>query len=67
MSTKQMLAAQFQESYIFPMIFLELFFPLTPDDPPSWPVTILLLLPLFLLSLLLVLLILLLIPMPMLL
>ena len=35
-----------------------------PDDPPSWPVTIQLLLPLFLLSLLLVLLILLLIPMP---
>lgn len=30
MSTKQMLAAQFQESYIFPMIFLELFVPLTP-------------------------------------
>lgn len=31
MSTKQMPAAQFQESYIFPMIFLELFFPLTPQ------------------------------------
>lgn len=30
MSTKQMPAGQFQESYIFPMIFLELFVPLTP-------------------------------------
>lgn len=30
MSTKQMQAAQFQESYIFPMIFLELFVLLTP-------------------------------------
>lgn len=30
MSTKQMPAVQFQESYIFPMIFLELFVPLTP-------------------------------------
>lgn len=30
MSTKQMTATQFQESYIFPMIFLELFVPLAP-------------------------------------
>lgn len=34
MSTKQMPAAQFQESYIFPMIFLELFFALTPRWSP---------------------------------
>lgn len=67
MSTKQMPVTQFQESYIFPMIFLELFVSSPPDDPPSWPVTLLLLLLLFLLSLLVVLLVLLLIPVPMLL
>lgn len=64
-STEQKAWAQFQESYIFPIIFLELFVALTPWWSPTLPVTILLLLPLFPLSLLLLVLILSLIPMPM--
>lgn len=64
-STEQKAWAQFQESYIFPIIFLELFVALTPWWSPTRPVTILLLLPLFPLSLLLLVLILSLIPMPM--